>query len=175
MGRPRTRMMSSSLAHLVPIEASASRFQTREPLNKSPRARRWPCGMECAKGDDANGRSPFARSLTRQTARKAPSHPGCGKINCSWRCAPWHRSPGYDLRRAPYDHPDFTNNALSEDLFRGSLDSCDRNCVLNHIMFFGLVPGKGRFSHLSPFRSPLPYADAIRRNRLRHYSRVFGR
>ena len=65
--------------------------------------------------------TPFARSLTRQTARKAPSHPGCGKIGRSWRCAPWHRSPGYDQRRAPYDHPDFNSNALSEDLFSGSL------------------------------------------------------
>ena len=38
------------------------------------------------------------------------------------RCAPWHRSPSYDLRRAPYDHPDFTNNALHENLFRDSLN-----------------------------------------------------
>ena len=38
-----------------------------------------------------------------------------------WRCAPWHRSPSYDLRHAPYDHPDFTSNALSEDLFSASL------------------------------------------------------
>jgi hypothetical protein len=38
-----------------------------------------------------------------------------------WRCAPWHRSPGYDLRRAPYDHPDFTCNALGADWFSGSL------------------------------------------------------
>ena len=107
--------------------------------------------------------SPFAMSLTRQAAGKAPSHKGCGKIErdregrnsvfqskmrprsglwapmytlarfgipaaarsplCgapratlwgAWRCAPWHRSPGYDLRRAPYDHPDFTSNALRE-------------------------------------------------------------
>ncbi|HVW65713.1 MAG TPA: hypothetical protein VHB01_11945 [Nitrosospira sp.] len=64
----------------------------------------------------ALGRS-SARSLT---TRKAPSHPGYDKIGHSWRCAPWHRSPGYDLRRAPYDHPDFTSNALSEDLFKGS-------------------------------------------------------
>jgi hypothetical protein len=35
--------------------------------------------------------------------------------------APWHRSPGYDHRRVPYDHPDFNSNALSEDLFNGSL------------------------------------------------------
>jgi hypothetical protein len=68
---------------------------------------------------------PFARSLTRQTARKAPSHPGCSKIGRSWRCTPWHRSPGYDLRRAPYDHPDFTSNALSEDLFSASLRTGD--------------------------------------------------
>jgi hypothetical protein len=65
--------------------------------------------------------TPFARSLTRQTARKTPPHKGCGKIGRSLRCAPWHRSPGYDLRRAPYDHPDFTSNALSEDLFSVSL------------------------------------------------------
>jgi NAD(P)-dependent dehydrogenase (short-subunit alcohol dehydrogenase family) len=64
---------------------------------------------------------PFARSLTRQTARKTRSRLGCGKIGRSWRCAPWHRSPGYDLRRPPYDHPDFTSNALSEDLFSASL------------------------------------------------------
>ena len=114
---------------------------------------------------------PFARSLTRQAARKAPPHKGCSKIGrdragrssvfqrkmrprsgllaphvyfgALWhprrcpipafagplgprsgeppRCAPWHRSPGYDLRRAPYDHPDFTSNALSEDLFSASL------------------------------------------------------
>src|ERR687890_568645 len=37
-----------------------------------------------------------------------------------WRCAPWHRSPSHDLRRAPYDHPDFTSNALSEDLCSAS-------------------------------------------------------
>jgi hypothetical protein len=143
----------------------------KEPLNKSPLARRRLCGMGCAKGDDANatakggavasegrcdpvagcaarssisavvasptlpdpcsagplgrrsGAPPFARSLPRQTACKAPSHPGFGKIGRSWRCAPWHRSPSYDQRRAPYDHPDFNSNALSEDLFSGSLIS----------------------------------------------------
>jgi hypothetical protein len=36
------------------------------------------------------------------------------------RYPPWHRSPSY-LRRAPYDHPGFTSNALSEDLFRDPL------------------------------------------------------
>jgi len=70
---------------------------------------------------------PFARSLTKQNARKAPPHKGCGKIGRSLRCAPWHRSPGYDLRRASYDHPDFTSNALSEDLFSASLRGTKRN------------------------------------------------
>src|SRR5437868_6747122 len=79
---------------------------------------------------DALGRGPpFARSLTRQTACKASSHPGCGKIGRSWRCAPWHRSPSYDQRRAPYDHPDFNSNALSEDLFSGSLDNDAEDCT----------------------------------------------
>jgi len=135
----------------------------KEPLNKSPLARRRLCGMGCAKGDDANATAkggavasegrcdpvagcvarssisavvasptrvpratlwggPFARSLTRQTACKASSHPGYGKIGRSWRCAPWHRSPSYDQHRAPYDHPDFNSNALNEDLFSGSLN-----------------------------------------------------
>src|SRR5690349_15654189 len=93
----------------------------KEPPNKSPLARRRLRGMGCAKGDDALGCPPFVRSLPRQTACKAPSHPGCGKIRRSWRCAPWHRSPSYDQHRAPYDHPDFNSNALSEDLFSGSL------------------------------------------------------
>jgi hypothetical protein len=31
------------------------------------------------------------------------------------------RRTSYDQRRAPYDHPDFNNNALSEDLFSASL------------------------------------------------------
>src|SRR5690242_9241900 len=39
------------------------------------------------------------------------------------RCTPWHRSPSYDLRRTPCDHPDFTCNALHEDLFKGSLNN----------------------------------------------------
>ena len=30
-------------------------MKVREALNKSPLARRWLCGMGCAKGDDANG------------------------------------------------------------------------------------------------------------------------
>jgi hypothetical protein len=73
----------------------------REPLNKSPLARRRLRGMGCAARSSISavvasptlpdpcsagplgrrsGALPFARSLTRQTACKAPSHPGCGKI-----------------------------------------------------------------------------------------------
>ena len=36
--------------------------------------------------------------------------------------AVWHRNPGYDYHRAPYDYPDFTSNALNADLFRDSLN-----------------------------------------------------
>jgi hypothetical protein len=37
-------------------ERDAVTFITlKEALNKSPLARRWLCGMGCAKGDDANG------------------------------------------------------------------------------------------------------------------------
>jgi len=87
--------------------------RSKHPLRCPIPALRGPSG-------DAPGRS-FARSLTRQTTRKAPPHKGCSKIEHSWRCAPWHRSPSYDLRRAPYDHPNFASNALSEDLFSASL------------------------------------------------------
>jgi hypothetical protein len=48
----------------------------------------------------------------------------------SYRLAAWHDgfegkavSLLYDQRRAPYDHPDFSSNALSEDLFSVSLAS----------------------------------------------------
>jgi hypothetical protein len=34
------------------------RYIIREPLNKSLWARRWLCGMGCAKGDEANGQPP---------------------------------------------------------------------------------------------------------------------
>ena len=50
---------------------------------------------------------PFARSLTKQTARKAVVPLGCVKIERDR--AGWNS-----------DRPDFTSNALREDLFRGS-------------------------------------------------------
>src|SRR5690349_9585228 len=59
---------------------------------------------------NTSGRA-FARSLTKQTARKTRPV-GCGKIGRSLRYTPWHRRPSYDLCRAPCDHPDFTSNAL---------------------------------------------------------------
>jgi hypothetical protein len=52
----------------------------KEPLNKSL------AGATVALRDEMRERRrrewlfPFARSLTKQTARKAPSHAGCGKI-----------------------------------------------------------------------------------------------
>jgi hypothetical protein len=57
----------------------------KEPLNKSR------AGATMALRDEMRERRrrewlfPFARSLTKQTARKAPSHAGCGKIGCSLR------------------------------------------------------------------------------------------
>ena len=46
------------------------------------------------------------------TVSRQPSRPGCGKIRRLRRCAPWLRSPGYDLRRAPRIHPHFASNAI---------------------------------------------------------------
>ena len=48
---------------------------------------------------------------TRQFARQAPSHAGCGQIGRSLPCTAWHRSPSYDLRRTRRDLPDLTRNA----------------------------------------------------------------
>ena len=48
---------------------------------------------------------------TRQFARQAPSHMGCGQIGCSLASTAWRQSPGYDLRRTRRDLPDLTRNA----------------------------------------------------------------
>jgi hypothetical protein len=48
---------------------------------------------------------------TRQFARQAQSHAGCGQIGRSLSCTAWHRSPSYDLRRTRRDLPDLTRNA----------------------------------------------------------------
>src|SRR5690242_21104772 len=106
-------------------------------------ARRRLCGMGCAKGNEANGATaeggavsaegrcdPVAGCTPHQfvaTVVASPSLPDPtsrvprATLRGARRCAPWHRSPSYDLRRAPGDHPDFTGNALRDDLFRGSL------------------------------------------------------
>ena len=101
--------------------------------------------MGCAKGDDANGATAQGKAVSSERKmrprsgllaphvcfgalwhpRRCPIPAFAGPLGPRSgeppRCAPWHRSPGYDLRRAPYDHPDFTSNVLSEDLFSASL------------------------------------------------------
>ncbi|OJY10892.1 MAG: hypothetical protein BGO99_04020 [Nitrosospira sp. 56-18] len=96
--------------------------------------------MGCAKGDDANGATAQGKAVSSERKMRPRSgllaphvcfgalwHPRfrfAGALGPRsgepLHCAPWHRSPGYDLRRAPYDHPDFISNALSENLFSAS-------------------------------------------------------
>ena len=81
------------------------------------------------------GRPPSSlRSLTRQTACKARPIRVAVKSGAHGVAAPWHRSPSYDQRRAPYDHPDFNSNALNEDLFSGSLNKLDRLVVFQDFL-----------------------------------------
>ena len=47
-------------------------------------------------------------------------------------------------RRAPYDHPDFTSNAFSEDLFSASL-GLDRTFICSGSRIIGRSLGFGRF------------------------------
>ena len=54
----------------------------------------------------------LTRDTTRQFARQAPSHTGCGQIGRSRVCTAWHHSPGYDLHRTRRDLPDLTRNAV---------------------------------------------------------------
>src|SRR5258706_6017907 len=82
--------------------------------------------MSCAKRGEANGSTPFASRATKQIARKAPSHPGCGKMRRLLRRAPRHRSPSYDLRRAPRIHPHFARNAIRVGLVQRFLRSLAR-------------------------------------------------
>jgi farnesyl-diphosphate farnesyltransferase len=72
----------------------------------------------------------FARSGIPAAAHPRFAGPLGLRSGEPWRCAPWHRSPGYDLHRAPYDHPDFNSNGLSEDLFSASLDHQVRQQVM---------------------------------------------
>ena len=67
-------------------------------------------GMQGVRGSEWS--IPFATSTTRQAARKTSAREGCGKISRSRRCAPRHRSQGYDLRRTPGDHRNFASNAV---------------------------------------------------------------
>jgi hypothetical protein len=95
----------------------------------------------CASGRDREGPSSvFQRKMRPRSGMRAPQRitnavavPDAARsplrgapratLWAPWRCAPWHRSPSYVRRRTPYDHPDFNSNALSEDLFSGSLGS----------------------------------------------------
>jgi hypothetical protein len=117
MVRPRRAVSSEGRCDPVAGCKPPNRFFAR-----SRHPRRCPIPRFAGPVGPRSGGVPFARSLTRQTARKATSHRGCGNIGRSWRCAPRHRSPGYDQRRAPYDHPDLNSSALSEDLFSGSFN-----------------------------------------------------
>ena len=71
-------------------------------------------GMQGVRGSEWS--IPFATSTTPQTARKTRAHAGCDKIARSRCRAPWRRSLGYDLRRAPCDHRDSVRNAAHGEL-----------------------------------------------------------
>lgn len=58
---------------------------------------------------------------TKRCAQMACAPRGCGPIGLSLCCAPWHRSDGYDLRRAPRERDDWVRNATSPELCRASL------------------------------------------------------
>lgn len=64
-------------------------------------------------------------------------------------CAPWRSGPATGLRRAPYNHPDFTGNAR-EDLFRGLLKNRRMDgSALNSLTSVPLAPlGVASLLHL---------------------------
>ena len=89
---------------------------------------------ETAKGEavSSTGRCDPQRAVGPTCTLARPWDPPCRGLPASpeplglrsgepWRCAPWHCNPGYDQRRAPYDHPDFYSNAFNDNLFTGSL------------------------------------------------------
>ncbi|SFU30709.1 hypothetical protein SAMN05216417_10196 [Nitrosospira multiformis] len=103
----------------------------KEPLNKSLVGATVALQDEMRESRRREWLTPFARSLTKQMASKAPSHPGCSKIGRSLRCASWYRSPSYDLRRAPRDHPDFDSTALC----RGFVQRLPKPCFYSLFLF----------------------------------------
>ena len=110
MVRPRRGKAVSSEGRCDPVAGCTPPSYSIIAVAASPSAAR---SRFAGPSGNASG-APFARSLTKQPARKALSRLGCGKIECSLRCTPWRRRPSYDLRHAPCDHLDFTSNALRE-------------------------------------------------------------
>jgi hypothetical protein len=101
-----------------------------------------------------SGAPPFARSLPRQTACKAPSHPVAAKSGAHGVALLGIVVPATTcVARLPYDHPDFNSNALSEDLFSGSLNKLDRVVVFQD--FLNIEP-KLRLFCQKVFRHFLP-------------------
>ena len=62
---------------------------------------------------------------------------GCAEILPSLCRAPWHRSPGYDLRRTTCDHHDFGSNAAY-----GGLVQCFPDSLLKFVASDGQVRRK---------------------------------
>ncbi len=60
--------------------------------------------------------TPLGKPSDKADRPESPVPPGCGKMRRLRRCAPWLRSPSYDLRRAPRIHPHLASNAAHEGL-----------------------------------------------------------
>jgi hypothetical protein len=110
----------------LPQEDATLKRNAGAPTMRSRHPRRCPIPASQGPSGDALGRAPLRQEPAKADRLQSSVPSGCGKIGRSWRCAPWHRSPSYDQRRALYDHPDFNSNALSEDLFSGSLVKAGR-------------------------------------------------
>jgi hypothetical protein len=126
----------------------------KEPLNKSlvgatvalqdemreRQQREW-----CDRGERS---SVFRRKMRPRSGMLAPQGKldrGCGTRRCPiplseslerrpgvpLRCASWYRSPSYDLRRAPRDHPDFDSTALC----RGFVQRLPKPCFYSLFLF----------------------------------------
>src|SRR6266498_4894635 len=61
---------------------------------------------------------PIGEPRDKADRPKSPVPPGCGKMRRLLRRAPRHRSPSYDLRRAPRIHPRFARNAIRVGLIQ---------------------------------------------------------
>jgi hypothetical protein len=149
-------------------QSSFFRRKMRPPSGMSPypfrsRGRRIPSPVRSRfAGPSGNppGRA-SVRSLTKQTAGKAPSLADCSKIGPSQRCVSWHRRPSYGLRRAPCDHLDFATTRPAEDLFRGFLAARAGERGAKLVNSRNFLPDS-RLFHRFPTLSPCHY-DVTRR------------